>query len=64
MTHVLKKFKSKNPRENKTLRMSDQELAEAQVKADVYAEGKLSAWIRYASTHCIPYKDDMEKKKK
>ena len=62
MTYVIKKDKSDEPRKNKTTRFSKKELIEAQNKANVYTNGCVSKWIRYAALHCIPFSQDMEKK--
>lgn len=46
-------------RNNVTLRMSDSEKHEAQCRADEYASGNLSVWLRYAGTRLVPNQADI-----
>ena len=63
MTRKLKKDKNTEVRANKTVRLSKTETNQIQLKADVYAGGNVSKWMRYASLNCIPFIDDLEKEK-
>ena len=54
----------KNKDKNYTFRVSEEELTELQRLADLYAEGKLAEWIRYASLNFRPDSVDSKRPKK
>ena len=54
----LRKDNKKN-KDTVTIRMDETERNKAQQKADLYCEGNLSEWIRYASINCVPKKKDL-----
>lgn len=41
------------------VKCTDEVIQNLQDKADLYAEGNLSEWLRYAGLNCIPPKSDL-----
>lgn len=46
-------------RRNFTIRVSDTEKNEIVARAEEYANGNVSAWVRYACTRLVPNETDM-----
>ena len=58
---LLKKLQDEK-RKNFTMRMSQEELKTLQAKADLYTNGNLSEWIRYAAFNYQPKKSELSDK--
>ena len=56
----LKKAKKKNVRQNVTVRMNEEEINRAKQKAELYCEGNLAEWFRYAVQNCTPRRRDLD----
>jgi len=48
-------------RKNHCIRFNDDEWAKVCCKAELYAEGEASEWVRYAAQNCVPRKRDMDR---
>ncbi len=44
----------------KLIKMTAEELAAIQANADMYADGNVSQWIRWAAIHCRPTKRQLK----
>jgi hypothetical protein len=58
----LLKTLDKEKRRNFTMRMSAEEMKQLQEKADLYTNGNLSQWIRYAAFNYVPKKSELSGK--
>jgi hypothetical protein len=56
----LKKEK-KIKRKGQTVKMTDEEKNKSQQKANLYCDGNLSEWMRYAAIYCVPNRKHLDK---
>ena len=56
---MLKSLVKELPRTLMTIKVSEKELKELKDKADCYAGGNISAWLRYAGLKYVPEKKEL-----